>query len=97
MIKNLKYIALTNSHMKHELVLYTMKNCKINQKTRLLTFSIFVFNGRSHVKATLMVPGITIPFQDHKLIHGTWQQIVYIELDTSQRNRTIIIQTIGEE
>jgi len=53
-------------------------------------------NGRSHVKATLMGPGITIPFQDHELIHGTWQQIVFIELDTSPRNRTIIIQIIGE-
>ena len=54
-------------------------------------------NGHSHVRASLMGPGITIPFQDHKLIHGTWQQIVFIELDTSPRNRTIIIQIIGDE
>ena len=53
-------------------------------------------NGRSHVKATLMGPGITIPFKDKKLIHGTWQQIIFMELDTRPRKRTIIIQLIGE-
>ena len=53
-------------------------------------------NGRSHCKATLMGPGITIPFQNNTLIHGTWQQIVFIELDTSPRKRSIIIQIIGE-
>ena len=53
-------------------------------------------NGRSHVKASIMGPGITIPFHNKKLIHGTWQQIVFIELDTSPRNRTIACQIIGE-
>ena len=53
-------------------------------------------NGRSHCKATLMGPGITIPFQNKKLIHGTWQQIVFMELDTSPRNRSIIVQLVGE-
>ena len=53
-------------------------------------------NGRSHVKASIMGPGISIPFQDGKLIHGTWQQIVFVELDTSPRNRRIIIQIVGE-
>ena len=53
-------------------------------------------NGRSHCKATLMGPGITIPFQNNQLIHGTWQQIVFIELDTSPRIRTIIVQIVGE-
>jgi secondary thiamine-phosphate synthase enzyme len=53
-------------------------------------------NGRSHVKASLMGPSITIPFQNNNLIHGTWQQIVFVELDTSPRNRNIIVQLIGE-
>ena len=53
-------------------------------------------NGRSHVKASLMGPGISIPFQNGQLIHGTWQQIVFIELDTRPRNRTIILQLVGE-
>jgi len=53
-------------------------------------------NGRSHVKASIMGPGISIPFQNKQLIHGTWQQIVFIELDTRPRNRSIILQLVGE-
>jgi len=53
-------------------------------------------NGRSHVKATLMGASLTIPFQNKKLIHGTWQQLVFIELDTQSRRRTIIVQVVGE-
>jgi secondary thiamine-phosphate synthase enzyme len=53
-------------------------------------------NGRSHVKATLIGPSLTVPFVEKKLILGTWQQIVFIELDTQNRERTIIVQVIGE-
>ena len=53
-------------------------------------------NGRSHVKASIMGPSVTFPFKNGKLIHGTWQQIVFIELDTRPRNRNIIIQIVGE-
>ncbi len=53
-------------------------------------------NGHSHVRASLMGPSITVPFRNKKLIHGTWQQIVFVELDTSPRNREIIVQIIGE-
>ena len=53
-------------------------------------------NGHSHVRASLIGPSITIPIKEGKLVHGTWQQIVFIELDTSQRERSIIIQIVGE-
>ena len=53
-------------------------------------------NGHSHVRASIMGPGLTIPFRDGKLIHGTWQQIVFVELDTNPRNRNIIVQLVGE-
>ena len=53
-------------------------------------------NGRSHVKASLMGPSITIPFHHGKLIHGTWQQVVFIDFDTRPRNRKIIVQIIGK-
>ena len=43
-----------------------------------------------------MGPGITIPFKDGHLIHGTWQQIVFVELDTSPRTRNIVVQIVGE-
>jgi secondary thiamine-phosphate synthase enzyme len=54
-------------------------------------------NGRSHVKASLIGPSLTIPFQKGKLIHGTWQQIVFMELDTQSRSRTLIVQIVGEQ
>ena len=53
-------------------------------------------NGRSHCKATLMGASLTIPFKNKKIIHGTWQQIVFIELDTSPRIRNLNVQLVGE-
>lgn len=53
-------------------------------------------NGRSHVKATLMGPSLTVPFQKKELLHGTWQQLIFIELDTQPRTRDIVVQLVGE-
>jgi secondary thiamine-phosphate synthase enzyme len=52
-------------------------------------------NGRSHVKASLIGPSLTIPFNDENLLLGTWQQVVFIELDTRGRERNIVLQIIG--
>ncbi|NIP61225.1 MAG: YjbQ family protein [Nitrosopumilaceae archaeon] len=53
-------------------------------------------NGRSHVKASLVGPSLTIPFTNQSLTLGTWQQIVFIELDTRNRTRKLVLQIIGE-
>jgi len=53
-------------------------------------------NGHSHVRASLIGPSITVPVKDGEIVHGTWQQIVFIEFDTSPRNRKIVIQIVGE-
>ncbi len=53
-------------------------------------------NGHSHVKASLMGPSLTIPFIEGELCLGTWQQIVFLELDTRSRTRNLISQIIGE-
>jgi len=53
-------------------------------------------NGHSHVRASIMGPGISIPIINGRMIHGTWQQIVFVELDTSPRNRKLIVQIVGE-
>jgi len=53
-------------------------------------------NGRSHVKASLVGPSLTIPFKDGQLLLGEWQQIVFLELDTRARTRTLVLQIIGE-
>ena len=54
-------------------------------------------NGRSHVKASLMGPSVTMPFHEGKLVHGTWQQLVFIDFDTRPRDRRIIVQLMGEK
>ncbi|HJU33912.1 MAG TPA: secondary thiamine-phosphate synthase enzyme YjbQ [Nitrososphaera sp.] len=53
-------------------------------------------NGHSHVRASLIGPSLTIPFKDKALMLGTWQQIVLLELDTRPRERTVVMQMIGE-
>ena len=53
-------------------------------------------NGHSHVRASLVGPSLTVPFKDRNLILGTWQQIVFCELDTRSRERKITLQIIGE-
>ena len=53
-------------------------------------------NGHSHVRSSLIGPSITIPIVQGKLTLGTWQQVVLLEMDTRSRNRTVILQLIGE-
>lgn len=53
-------------------------------------------NGHSHVRASLIGPSLTIPFKNCRLLLGTWQQIVLIEMDTRPRRRSIITQVMGE-
>lgn len=53
-------------------------------------------NGHSHIRATLMGPSVTIPFENKKLKLGTWQQLVIIDMDVPARKRKVIIQIIGE-
>jgi secondary thiamine-phosphate synthase enzyme len=52
-------------------------------------------NGSSHVRAAMLGPSISIPFDDGRLCVGTWQQIVLIEFDTRARSREVIVQLIG--
>jgi secondary thiamine-phosphate synthase enzyme len=53
-------------------------------------------NGHSHVRAALIGPSLTVPFVDGILTLGTWQQIVFLELDARSRRRKIILQIMGE-
>jgi secondary thiamine-phosphate synthase enzyme len=52
-------------------------------------------NGSSHVRAAMLGPSISIPFERRRLHVGTWQQIVLVEFDTRARNREIVVQLIG--
>ncbi|MEG3055537.1 MAG: secondary thiamine-phosphate synthase enzyme YjbQ [Methanoculleus sp.] len=53
-------------------------------------------NGRSHVKAAVVGPSVSIPVIEGRLACGTWQQIVLLELDVrSNRRRTIHVTVLG--
>ena len=53
-------------------------------------------NGHSHVRASLIGPSITVPIVNGRLTLGTWQQIIFMELDVRSRERNLILQIIGE-
>ncbi|MCX6686655.1 MAG: secondary thiamine-phosphate synthase enzyme YjbQ [Methanoregula sp.] len=54
-------------------------------------------NGRSHVKAALVGPSLSIPIEGGNLSCGTWQQIVLLELDVNAgRERTVVCTVTGE-
>jgi secondary thiamine-phosphate synthase enzyme len=52
-------------------------------------------NGSSHVRAAMLGPSLSIPFDRGRLCVGTWQQIVLIEFDTRPRTREVVIQLLG--
>lgn len=53
-------------------------------------------NGHSHLRASLVGSSLTIPFENKKLILGTWQQIIFLDFDNRKRNREIVLQFLGE-
>lgn len=53
-------------------------------------------NGHSHIRASLIGPDLYVPFKERKLMLGTWQQIVFLEFDVRPRDRTVIVQSMGE-
>ncbi len=53
-------------------------------------------NGHSHVRASLLGPSLSVPFAGGTMMLGTWQQIIFIDLDNRPRNRELIVQIVGE-
>ncbi len=52
-------------------------------------------NGFSHLRASFMGPGITVPVTDGQPVLGTWQQIVVIDHDNRPRQRRVFVQVMG--
>jgi len=53
-------------------------------------------NGHSHVRAALLGASFSVPFVNHRLTLGTWQQIIFVDFDNRQRRRELVVQVIGE-
>jgi secondary thiamine-phosphate synthase enzyme len=53
-------------------------------------------NGHAHVRAAMIGASLTVPFKEGRMLLGTWQQIVIVDCDNRPRNRSIVIQMLGE-
>jgi secondary thiamine-phosphate synthase enzyme len=53
-------------------------------------------NGYAHVRASSLGASLVVPFIDRKMTLGTWQQIILVDFDNRPRQRTIIVQVMGE-
>ncbi len=53
-------------------------------------------NGHSHVRASLIGPDLSVPLIGGAMQLGTWQQIIFIDLDNRPRERKLIVQIVGE-
>jgi secondary thiamine-phosphate synthase enzyme len=53
-------------------------------------------NGRSHVRAAVVGPSLSVPFSGGRLLLGTWQQVVLLELDIRpSRTRRVTVTLTG--
>ena len=53
-------------------------------------------NGHSHLRASFIGRSISVPFVNSQLTLGTWQQIIFLELDNKPHTRKLVVQVVGE-
>jgi secondary thiamine-phosphate synthase enzyme len=53
-------------------------------------------NAHAHLRSMLLPPDKTLPLIDGQIAFGTWQSLFYVETDVYPRERTVIIQVMGE-
>ncbi len=53
-------------------------------------------NGHSHIRASLLGAGFTVPVVNGSMTLGTWQQLVFIDFDNRPRHRRVVVQIVGE-
>ena len=52
-------------------------------------------NGFSHVRSALLKTSLAIPIVDARLVLGTWQQVVVLNLDNRDRSRDVVAVVTG--
>lgn len=53
-------------------------------------------NGHSHVRAAFLKPSLVVPVREGRPALGTWQQVVFVDLDNKPRRRTVMVHVWGE-
>lgn len=54
-------------------------------------------NAHSHLRSMILPPDKTLPIVNGGVEFGTWQSLLFVETDVYPRERTIIIQIMGEQ
>jgi len=53
-------------------------------------------NGFAHLRSSFIGPSLTVPIVDGRLQLGTWQQIILVDFDIRARQRSVLIQLLGQ-
>jgi secondary thiamine-phosphate synthase enzyme len=53
-------------------------------------------NGAAHVRAALLGASVIIPVVEGDLLLGTYQEVIMIDMDPGHKERTVIVQVVGE-
>jgi secondary thiamine-phosphate synthase enzyme len=53
-------------------------------------------NGHSHIRASMLGQSRSFPVISGNILLGTWQQIVFIDMDNRPRSRQVVVQVCGE-
>lgn len=54
-------------------------------------------NAHAHLRSMLLPPDKTLPVVNGRVELGTWQSLLFVETDVHPRERTVMIQVIGEQ
>lgn len=54
-------------------------------------FKHFEYNSDAHIKSTLVGSGVTVPFENGKLLLGRWQGIYLCEFDGARERKILMI------
>ena len=52
-------------------------------------------NSHAHMRAAIIGSTETIPIVEGRLALGTWQQVVLLDFDDRERERTVVVQVVG--
>jgi secondary thiamine-phosphate synthase enzyme len=53
-------------------------------------------NGFSHMRSFFLKTSLSVPFSARRLMLGTWQQLVLACFDNRPRDRSVVVQLVGE-
>ena len=47
-------------------------------------------NAAAHIQASILGPGETVPVRDGRMVLGTWQAVMLVELDGPRQRRVVV-------